>query len=350
MKRHDRRCSELRIYIDKLTTARGHVRLLIEDHQYVLTDLQTRQRVDKLVDSGLLTKARDLLQRAGDQNSLSPQKILEDPELVVAMVKAQKQTAEAISHSILPARPETKLDDLAALPTLEFTADGQAEQFLLDDLTDHLTAGQTAAEQHLAAERPEAAIESLHAGAGSLILDACCGTGDLALALLQKTPSARVIGSDFSLGMLQAGRNKNRSGHHPAILAADTLHLPFADCTFDGAMVGFGMRNVVDVDAALRELRRVLRPGGRLMILEFTPMQNRWIRPFSDFYQSQILPRLGNRLSGSQQRAYSYLDESVRDWPDAERLAQMIRNTPLHAVRHRTLFPGNVAVHEAVRG
>ena len=194
------------------------------------------------------------------------------------------------------------------------------------------------------------AIESLHAGAGSLILDACCGTGDLALALLEKTPSARVIGSDFSLGMLQAGRNKNRSGHHPAILAADTLHLPFADCTFDGAMVGFGMRNVVDVDAALRELRRVLRPGGRLMILEFTPMQNRWIRPFSDFYQSQILPRLGNRLSGSQQRAYSYLDESVRDWPDAERLAQMIRNAPLHAVRHRTLFPGNVAVHEAVRG
>ena len=275
------------------------------------------------------------------------------PGLFVAQLSSAAETSEALA--LLP-DPPTAPDPLAPTrgtahaphPMLE--KEGHQIQQMFDEIAPRYDLLNRVFSFSIDLWWRRKAIESLHAGTGSLILDACCGTGDLALALLEKTPSARVIGSDFSLGMLQAGRNKNRSGHHPAILAADTLHLPFADCTFDGAMVGFGMRNVVDVDAALRELRRVLRPGGRLMILEFTPMQNRWIRPFSDFYQSQILPRLGNRLSGSQQRAYSYLDESVRDWPDAERLAQMIRNAPLHAVRHRTLFPGNVAVHEAVRG
>ncbi|MDE0960384.1 MAG: bifunctional demethylmenaquinone methyltransferase/2-methoxy-6-polyprenyl-1,4-benzoquinol methylase UbiE [Planctomycetota bacterium] len=194
------------------------------------------------------------------------------------------------------------------------------------------------------------AVRSLRATAGDRILDACCGTGDLAMALIEQVAGVEVIGSDFSLPMLQAGNRKFHRADRPTLVRADTMHLPFEDCTFDGAMVAFGMRNVVDLDAGLRELRRVLKPGGRLMILEFTEMQNRWIRPFSNFYQSQLLPRLGNRLSGSRVKAYSYLDESVRDWPDAERLADKIRSAPLHAVRHRTLFPGNVAVHEAVRG
>ena len=194
------------------------------------------------------------------------------------------------------------------------------------------------------------AVRSLRTRPGDRVLDACCGTGDLAMALLEQVPEAEVIGSDFSLPMLQAGNSKYLTARSPALVRADTMHLPFDDCTFDGAMVAFGMRNVVDLDQGLQELRRVLKPGGRLMILEFTEMQNRWIRPFSTFYQGQLLPRLGNRLSGSRVKAYSYLDESVRDWPDAERLAEKIRSAPLHAVRHHTLFPGNVAVHEAVRG
>ena len=198
------------------------------------------------------------------------------------------------------------------------------------------------------------AVQSLRLQPGHKILDACCGTGDLSMAAIKAEPSIDVIGSDFSMQMLLNGdrkrRDKNGSLRGPRLIQADTLNLPFRDNTFDGAMVGFGMRNVSDLPAGLKELCRVLKPGGRLMVLEFTPMTRRWLRPFSDWYQGQILPALGNLLSGSKVKAYSYLDESVKDWPDGDRFAEIIRTTPFHAVRWRPLFPGNVAVHEAVKG
>ena len=162
IRRIDRRCSELRVYVSKLQSTRDNLRLLIEDHQYVISDLQTRKTVDKLIDPAVLQKARDLLDRAGDSNELSPKNILDNPELVVQMVEAEQQTAAAIAQHILPDRPEKTLTDFPALPTLDFKAEGDVEEFLLDDLRDHLAKGKEAAEQHLAANRPEAAIENLH--------------------------------------------------------------------------------------------------------------------------------------------------------------------------------------------
>ena len=197
------------------------------------------------------------------------------------------------------------------------------------------------------------AVKSLQLKPGHKVLDACCGTGDLSMAALAAESNLDVIGSDFSIQMLLTGDRKRRRKKGPfkgpQLVHADTLDLPFPDNTFDGAMVGFGMRNVADLPAGLRELSRVLKPGGRLMVLEFTPMTHRWLRPFSDWYQGQVLPGIGNLLSGSQVKAYSYLDESVKDWPDGNRFAEVIRSTPLHAVKWRPLFPGNVAVHEAVK-
>ncbi|NCF99630.1 MAG: ubiquinone/menaquinone biosynthesis methyltransferase [Planctomycetia bacterium] len=197
------------------------------------------------------------------------------------------------------------------------------------------------------------AVKSLQLKPGHKVLDACCGTGDLSMAALAAEPNLDVIGSDFSIQMLLTGDRKRRqkAGHFkgPQLVHADTLDLPFPDNTFDGAMVGFGMRNVANLPAGLRELSRVLKPGGRLMVLEFTPMTHRWLRPFSDWYQGKVLPGIGNLLSGSKVKAYSYLDESVKDWPDGDRFAEVIRRTPLHAVKWRPLFPGNVAVHEAVK-
>lgn len=193
------------------------------------------------------------------------------------------------------------------------------------------------------------AVQSLRSRSGDRVLDACCGTGDLSFALLDQVPDAEVIGSDFSIEMLRLAKQRSRTGGRPGLVHADTLHLPFGNQSFDGAMVGFGIRNVGDLDAALKELHRVLKPGGRLMILEFTAVRSAGLRPLIDLYQSKILPHLGNLLSGSKARAYSYLDESVRDWPGAERLADRIRAVPFHAVKWRTLMPGNVAVHEAIR-
>ncbi len=198
------------------------------------------------------------------------------------------------------------------------------------------------------------AVEKLQPTPGGLYLDACCGTGDLGFTLLEKCghqSGIRVVASDFSLGMLHRGcLKKKRAQRSPSFLAGDTLQLPFADATFDGATVAFGIRNVENLDAGLRELRRVIRPGARLVILEFTAIQIPIISPVAHFYLEHILPRVGNLIAGSRERAYSYLNDSIRRWPDGESLADRLRDAGLSAVEWRALFPGNVALHTGTRG
>ena len=172
---------------------------------------------------------------------------------------------------------------------------------------------------------------------GDKVLDACCGTGDLALASVRL--GGRVTGLDFSERRLERARRKA-----PEVewVQGDMLALPFADATFDAATVGFGVRNVDDLALALRELRRVLRPGGRLAILEITQPRGP-LRPFYALWFDRIVPLLGKALPGGD--AYTYLPASVKRFPTAERLADMLREAGFGDARVRLLAGSIVALH-----
>jgi demethylmenaquinone methyltransferase / 2-methoxy-6-polyprenyl-1,4-benzoquinol methylase len=180
---------------------------------------------------------------------------------------------------------------------------------------------------------------------GGRALDVCCGTGDLALELKRRMGrTAEVVGVDFSQKMLSLARQKaNRQGLDVVYEAGNALELPHPDSSFDLATVGFGVRNLVDLERGVAEMARVVRPGGRVAILEITtPMRP----PLSWFYSVwffRIVPLLG-ALSRDRE-AYSYLPESVRRFPPAPELAQLMARTGLHAVRYRLLAGGIVAIH-----
>ena len=174
--------------------------------------------------------------------------------------------------------------------------------------------------------------------AGDRVLDAACGTGDLALAD-KEAGAGKVTGLDFSAAMLARAKRKDASIDW---VQGDLLALPFADGTFDAATVGFGVRNVADLELALRELRRVLRPGGRLAILEITRPRGA-LRPFFSLWFDRVVPRLGRVLPGGA--AYRYLPASVKRFPDAESLAGLLRTNGFADVRFRLLAGSIVALH-----
>ena len=173
---------------------------------------------------------------------------------------------------------------------------------------------------------------------GDRVLDAACGTGDLAIADL-KAGAGKVTGLDFSERMLERARRK--SGRIEWV-QGDMLALPFADETFDAATVGFGVRNVADLEAGLRELRRVLKPGGRLAILEITTPRG-VLKPFFHLWFDKVVPLLGKVLPGGS--AYTYLPASVKRFPNAEALAALLRDCGFADVRFRLLGGTIVALH-----
>lgn len=176
-------------------------------------------------------------------------------------------------------------------------------------------------------------------GPGDRVLDACCGTGDLALAA--ELEGGIVTGLDFSARMLERARRKSTTVEW---VEGDVLALPFDDGSFDAATVGFGVRNVADLPGALAELRRVLRAGGRLAILEITQPTGA-LRPFFALWFDRIVPLLGRVLPGGA--AYTYLPASVRRFPDAPTLSRLLEDAGFSGVTVR-LFGGTiVALHVA---
>ncbi len=177
-------------------------------------------------------------------------------------------------------------------------------------------------------------------------LDLCAGTLDLAATLAGRPGFAgRVVGVDFVLPMLELGRGKS-SRVEP--LNGDALELPFADASFDGATVGFGVRNLADLDAGLREAARVLRPGARLVILEFTTPRFWPLKAMYLFYFRRILPWIG-RLVSKHTTAYTYLPESVLSFPGPDELAVKMNTAGFEGVQYRLLFGGICALHAGTR-
>lgn len=178
----------------------------------------------------------------------------------------------------------------------------------------------------------------------AIVLDVACGTGDLAVEL-QQAGSARVIGTDFCRPMLTIAAEKNeKSGLSIPYIEADGMNLSFGEGTFDAVTIAFGLRNFSNWESGLIEFHRLLKPGGRLAILEFSSPIVPGFRQLFNFYFTRILPRIGGAVSGSR-GAYEYLPNSVSKFPDQKKLAKMLEDTGFADVSYRNLTGGIAALH-----
>ena len=178
------------------------------------------------------------------------------------------------------------------------------------------------------------------------VLDLCCGTGDLAMALAH-AGKARVIGADFAHTMLVQAREK--SGERIPFLEADALRLPFASESFDLVTAAFGFRNLANYEDGLREMQRILKPGGTLAILEFTEPPNGFLGDAYRWYFRRVLPRIGGILSGDRD-AYTYLPKSVSRFFLPEQLGALMESVGFASVKYRVWTMGTVALHSGTRG
>lgn len=207
----------------------------------------------------------------------------------------------------------------------------------------------------VAAEEVRQALEK----PGSAVADLCCGTGDLTFSLARYSRGL-VVGADFCHPMLQVARQKrfrrtatsdgiprnesSDSAGRTQFIGADTLRLPFRDRSLDLASMAFGFRNLANYDDGLNEIRRVLRPGGQIAILEFSRMQWPVLGSLFRFYFRRILPVIGTLISG-ERGPYQYLPDSVKNFPDQDSLAQALREHGFVDVRYRNFLGGIAALH-----
>jgi demethylmenaquinone methyltransferase / 2-methoxy-6-polyprenyl-1,4-benzoquinol methylase len=219
--------------------------------------------------------------------------------------------------------------------------DGIAERY--DLLNDILSAGQVRLWRR-------AVARITGAGPGDRVLDLAAGTGTSSLSFT--ATGADCVACDFSLGMLRAGRSRlagrQQRGGRLGLVAGDALRLPFRDQAFDAVTISFGLRNVASPTAALAEMRRVTRPGGRLVVCEFSTITIAPLDMLYRHYLTSVLPAIARRTARHPE-AYTYLAESIADWPAQRELAGLIGAAGWSAVRWRDLSLGVVAVHVARR-
>ncbi len=193
----------------------------------------------------------------------------------------------------------------------------------------------------------DAMMDWLAPRAGQRLLDVAGGTGDIAFRFLRRAPGASAVVCDMTEGMLIEGRKRAEAtamADRLEWVTGDAMKLPFGNASFDVYTISFGIRNVTRIPDALSEAFRVLRPGGRLMVLEFSQLPNAGLQRLYDLYSFNIIPRLGQAIAGDRD-SYQYLVESIRRFPDQDSFAGMIRNAGFGQVKFRNLSMGIAALH-----
>ncbi|MDA1016086.1 MAG: bifunctional demethylmenaquinone methyltransferase/2-methoxy-6-polyprenyl-1,4-benzoquinol methylase UbiE [Planctomycetota bacterium] len=196
-------------------------------------------------------------------------------------------------------------------------------------------------------------VRTVRADGPAPILDVCTGTGDLALAYWKRSGDARVVGADFTHEMLAiantklAGKRVKCGKQLPNFVEADTLKLPFPSDAFQIVSVAFGLRNVSDTSGGLAEMARVCRPGGHVVVLEFSLPSNRILRGLYVWYFKHILPRIGQLFARNQESAYNYLPDSVSEFPAGRELADMMERQGLVDARWKPLTFGIATLYWA---
>lgn len=191
------------------------------------------------------------------------------------------------------------------------------------------------------------AIERLAAPHGGRVLDLCCGTGDVSFHLLRRDPTLHVSGIDFCEPMLAAARARavrEAAGADLTFLEGDVMALPFEDASFDGATMGFSLRNVVDIDATLREIKRVLKPGRRFVNLDVSKAPNALFKRAFDVYFYRLVPLIGALVGGSK-TAYTYLPSSLTNHPNADQLRDRFAQAGFSDCGYQRLMGGSIAIH-----
>jgi len=197
------------------------------------------------------------------------------------------------------------------------------------------------------------AVELMARESVKLVLDVGAGTADLALLAANRLGNgARIVAADLNRPMLAIGVEKVRKAtlqHQILCVQANAERLCLPDGAFDAVTTGFCMRNVADLPHALQEIRRVLKPGGRLICLEFSRPVAGWLRRLYDWYSFTLLPWIGTRVSGDNTGVYQYLPASIRSFPDQDGLARLLREVGFQKVNYHNLSGGIVAIHVAVK-